>query len=348
MILKTIEALGPLHGYGIARRIEQTSGDQLSLNYGTLYPSLLKLEQEGWIVSEWGVSENNRKAKFYKLTRAGRKQLAKESERVESDDRNRRQVSDTDGGQGMRKLRAWLLRFRGLFHKDARERDFADEIESHLQMHIDDNIRAGMSPQEAQARGSNEVGWRRSSKRSLPRSRHDSVSRKRSAGSALHAKTASQEPSLHLYCHCDGSAWASAQAWRSLLLSMLRLSNHCPIRILRVSSLSRRQRQISRAPRSHIPTISTGRSSTEFSTRWMSMVKRGYVVSTSAGMEMVDGARVSDGFFRTLGVGPLLGRDFYRGEDLPEAPRTVILSYASWQKRFGGKQEIIGQPTDLE
>ena len=80
MILKTIEALGPLHGYGIARRIEQTSGDQLSLNYGTVYPSLLKLEQEGWIVSEWGVSENNRKAKFYKLTRAGRRQLGKETE----------------------------------------------------------------------------------------------------------------------------------------------------------------------------------------------------------------------------------------------------------------------------
>jgi transcriptional regulator len=80
MILKTIETIGPLHGYGIARRIEQTSGDLLSLNYGTLYPSLLKLEQEGWIVSEWGVSENNRKAKFYKLTRAGRRQLAKETE----------------------------------------------------------------------------------------------------------------------------------------------------------------------------------------------------------------------------------------------------------------------------
>jgi PadR family transcriptional regulator PadR len=79
MILKTIESLGPLHGYGIARRIEQTSGDLLSLNYGTLYPALLKLEQEGSIISEWGVSENNRKAKFYKLTRAGRRQLAKET-----------------------------------------------------------------------------------------------------------------------------------------------------------------------------------------------------------------------------------------------------------------------------
>ena len=79
MVLKTIETLGPLHGYGIGRRIEQTSGNLLSLNYGTLYPALLKLEQEGSIASEWGVSENNRKAKFYKLTRAGRKQLEKEA-----------------------------------------------------------------------------------------------------------------------------------------------------------------------------------------------------------------------------------------------------------------------------
>ena len=79
MVLKTLEALGSLHGYGIARRIEQTSGDLLSVNYGTLYPALLKLEQEGAISSEWGVSENNRKAKFYKLTRVGRKQLEKET-----------------------------------------------------------------------------------------------------------------------------------------------------------------------------------------------------------------------------------------------------------------------------
>ena len=83
MVLKTLEMLGPLHGYGIARRIEQTSGDLLSVNYGTLYPALLKLEQEGYIDSEWGVSDNNRKAKFYRLTRAGRKQLASEQSRWE-------------------------------------------------------------------------------------------------------------------------------------------------------------------------------------------------------------------------------------------------------------------------
>ena len=79
MVLKTLEALGPLHGYGIARRIEQTSGDLLSLNYGTLYPALLRLQQEGAIASEWGISENNRRARFYRLTRAGRKRLAQET-----------------------------------------------------------------------------------------------------------------------------------------------------------------------------------------------------------------------------------------------------------------------------
>lgn len=79
MILKTLETLGPLHGFGIARRIEQTSGDLLSVNYGTLYPALLKLEQEGYIDSEWGVSDNNRRAKYYKLTRAGRKQVERET-----------------------------------------------------------------------------------------------------------------------------------------------------------------------------------------------------------------------------------------------------------------------------
>src|SRR5262252_4346431 len=75
MVLKTLEAMGPLHGYGIARRIEQTSGDQLAVNYGTLYPALLKLQQEGYICSSWGVSENGREAKFYRLTRAGRRQV---------------------------------------------------------------------------------------------------------------------------------------------------------------------------------------------------------------------------------------------------------------------------------
>ena len=80
MVLKTLEALGPLHGYGIARRIEQVSDGVLSLNQGTIYPALLRLHQKGWIKAEWGASENNRRAKYYSLTKAGRKQLETETE----------------------------------------------------------------------------------------------------------------------------------------------------------------------------------------------------------------------------------------------------------------------------
>ena len=83
MILKTLDVMGPLHGYGIARRIEQLSEDVLQLNEGTVYTSLLRLYQQGWISSDWGASENNRKAKFYSITKAGRKQLAEETENWE-------------------------------------------------------------------------------------------------------------------------------------------------------------------------------------------------------------------------------------------------------------------------
>jgi PadR family transcriptional regulator PadR len=79
MVLKTLDAMGPLHGFGIARRIEQISEDALSVNQGTIYLCLVRLEQEGWIEAEWGVSENNRRAKFYEISKAGRKQLAEET-----------------------------------------------------------------------------------------------------------------------------------------------------------------------------------------------------------------------------------------------------------------------------
>jgi transcriptional regulator len=83
MVLKTLDTMGPLHGYGIARRIEQTSGGQLVVNYGTLYPGLLKLEDSQFVSSEWGVSENGRRARYYAITRAGRKHLKREAEQWE-------------------------------------------------------------------------------------------------------------------------------------------------------------------------------------------------------------------------------------------------------------------------
>lgn len=83
MVLKTLESMGPLHGYGIARRIEQVSGDELSLNQGTIYPALLRLQQRGWITAKWGTSENNRRAKYYSLSRIGKKKIAEETENWE-------------------------------------------------------------------------------------------------------------------------------------------------------------------------------------------------------------------------------------------------------------------------
>ena len=134
MVLKTLETMGPLHGYGIARRIEQTSGDLLSLNYGTLYPALLKLEQEGSIASEWGTSENNRKAKFYQLTRAGRKQLEQEAREWEQTTAILARFLAPGGGAGMKHLRAWMLRAApASSSNERREQEMAAEIESHLQ-----------------------------------------------------------------------------------------------------------------------------------------------------------------------------------------------------------------------
>ena len=83
MVLKTLESMGPQHGYGIARRIEQVSNDSLRLNQGTIYPALLRLRQRGWIRADWGTSENNRRARYYSLTRVGRRQIGKETENWE-------------------------------------------------------------------------------------------------------------------------------------------------------------------------------------------------------------------------------------------------------------------------
>jgi len=99
IVLQTLHAMGPLHGYGIAQRVQQVSEDLLRLNQGTLYPALLRLEQRGWISSKWGASENNRKAKYYSLTRAGRKQLLAETESWERMTAlMARLLGDTEGG----------------------------------------------------------------------------------------------------------------------------------------------------------------------------------------------------------------------------------------------------------
>ncbi len=247
----------------------------------------------------------------------------------------------------MRQLRAWLLRFKGLFLKDARERELADEIESHLQMHIDDNIRAGMSRQEARRVAVMKLGGVDQAKEAY-RDRatipflESVVQDLRFTFRQLRKNPAFTVTATAMVALGIGASAAIFAFVDAALIKPLPYQN--PSRLLFVTETTP---DIPRAYLSYPDYLDWKKLNRVFDSIDV-YSQRGYVVSTSAGVEMGDGARVSDGFFRTLGVAPLLGRDFYPGEDLPEAPRTVILSYASWQKRFGGKQELTGQPITLD
>ncbi|HEX5603040.1 MAG TPA: ABC transporter permease, partial [Pyrinomonadaceae bacterium] len=240
------------------------------------------------------------------------------------------------------KLRAWLLRFKGLFLKDARERELADELESHLQMHIDDNIRAGMSPQEARRVAVMKLGGVDQTKEAY-RDRatipflESAVQDLRFTLRQLRKNPAFTITATAMVALGIGASVAIFAFVDAALIKPLPYKD--PSHLLYVTETT--------------PDIPRGVISYPDYLDWKKLNgvfdsldvynQRGYVISTPAGVEMIDSARVTAGFFRTLGVGPVLGRDFAEGEDLPPAPRTLMLSYASWQKRFGGKPEIVGQ-----
>ena len=247
----------------------------------------------------------------------------------------------------MRQLRAWLLRFKGVFLRVARERDLADEIESHLQMHVDDNLRAGMSRAEARRVAVMKLGGIDQAKEAC-----------RDRSTIPFLESLIQDLRFTLKQLRKNAAFAFTAT------AMVALGIGASVAIFAFVDAALIQPLPYQDP-SHLiyvtekaPDIPRARVSYPDYLDWKKLNKvfesldvysqRGYVMSAPAGTEMVDGARVSAGFFRTLGVSPLLGRDFYAGEDLPEAPHTLILSYASWQKRFGGKTTIIGQPITLE
>lgn len=247
----------------------------------------------------------------------------------------------------MRQLRAWLARFKGLFQKAARERDLTDEIESHLQMHIDDNIRAGLSPQEARRIAVIKLGGVDQTKEAY-RDRStipflESVmqdlrfTRRQLRKNPAFTVTATAMVALGI-----GASVAIFAFVDAALIKPLPYQN--PSRLVYATETAP---EIPRGVLSHPDYLDWKKLNRVFDSMEV-YSERDLVVSTAAGMEKVDGARVSAGFFRTLGVAPLLGRDFHAREDLPEAPRTLIISYASWQKRFGGRQEIIGQPLTLD
>jgi len=243
----------------------------------------------------------------------------------------------------MRKLRALLLRLKGLFSKND---DFADELESHLQMHIDDNIRAGMSPQDARRDALMKLGGLDQTKEAY-RDRatipflESLVQDLRFTLRQLRKNPAFTLTATAMIALGIGASVAIFAFVDAALIKPLPYQN--PARLLFVTESNR---DIPRAAISYFDYLDWKKQNRVFDSMDV-YGPRGFAVNTSAGAEMVPGARTSDGFFRTLGVTPVLGRDFYQGEDLPEAPQTVILSYASWQKRFGGKPDIIGQPVTL-
>ena len=243
----------------------------------------------------------------------------------------------------MKQLRAWLLRFKGLFAKDARERELTEEIESNLQLHIDDNIRSGMSPAEAQRVAVMKLGGVEQAKEAY-RDRAtipflESVVQdlrftfRQLRKNPAFTITATTMVTLGIAASVAIFAFVDAALIKPL-------PYHDPSRLLYVTETTP---EIPRANLSYLDYLDWKKFQKSFDS-FDVYHPRGYVVTTTAGTEMVDGAHVSDGFFHTLGVAPILGRDFYTGEDLPEAPRAVILSYASWQKRFGGRSDVVGQP----
>ena len=245
------------------------------------------------------------------------------------------------------KLRAWLLRFKGLFSKDARERELADELESHLQMHIDDNIRAGMSPQEARRDAVMKLGGVDQTKEAY-RDRatipllEGAFQDLRFTFRQLRKNPAFTVTATAMVALGIGASVAIFAFVDAALIKPLPYQD--PARLLYVTESTP---DIPRAALSYPDYLDWKKLNRVFESLNV-YNQRPYMISTPEGMEMVDGARVSDGFFRTLGVTPLLGRDFYIGEEMPGGSHTLILSYASWQKRFGGKQDIIGHSITVD
>ncbi|HZI49525.1 MAG TPA: ABC transporter permease, partial [Pyrinomonadaceae bacterium] len=247
----------------------------------------------------------------------------------------------------MRQLRAWLWRCKRLFRKDARERELADELESHLQMHIDDNIRAGMSPQEAKRVAVMKLGGVDQTKEAY-RDRatipflESVVQDLRFTLRQLRKNPAFTVTAITMVALGIGASVAIFAFVDAALIKPLPYQN--PARLAYTTETTP---EIPRANLSYPDYLDWKKLNRVFDSLDV-FDQQGYVISTASGVERAEGARVSAGFFQTLGVSPALGRDFAAGEDLPQAARTVILSYSSWQKRFGGKQEILGQPISLD
>jgi macrolide transport system ATP-binding/permease protein len=248
----------------------------------------------------------------------------------------------------MKLLRAWILRLAGLLPNEQRERELADEINGHLQMHIDDNLRAGMTPELARRDAILKLGGVESTKQAYRERRTIPILEnllrdvrfairqlRKNAGftsTAILMLAVGMCASVAIFAFVDAA-----------LIKPLPYRN--PARLVGVYE-NVPLIQCPQCPLSYPDYLDWKKLNTVFSSM-DAYEHSGLTLSTPAGAQPASGARVTDGFFRTLGVAPMLGRDFYAGEDLPAAPRAVMLSYAAWQQRYGGKPDVLGQAVML-
>ncbi len=348
MILKTLETLGPLHGYGIARRIEQTSGDRLSVNYGTIYPALLRLEQEGSIAFDWGVSDNNRRAKFYKLTRAGRRQLELETREWKRTTAVLARFLAPAEVRLVRPLRVLFARVAGLFGRARQERDLADELDSHIQMHVDDAVRAGMTPEAARREAIARLGGIEATQESVRDRRRvpfleTGLRDLRYAARSLRRSPGFAAVTISTLALGIGANTAIFTIVHAVMLRPLPF--HEPDRITVVWEENAR-----RPGRPNVVSPANFLRWQERATVFQSMSAfydfRAGLTGQAEPEELVAQGVTSD-FFTTLGSAPLLGRTFAPDEGPEGHDSVTVLSYGLWQRRFGGDPGVIGRTIQL-
>ena len=248
----------------------------------------------------------------------------------------------------MKRLRAWVLRLAGMLPNAQRERELADEIEGHLQMHIDDNIRRGMTPELARRDAILKLGGVESTKQAYRERRtvpflENLLRDVRFAIRQLRKNPGFTSTAIVMLALGMCASVAIFAFVDAALIKPLPYRN--PARLVGVYE-NVPLIQCPQCPLSYPDYLDWKKLNTVFSSL-AAYEHMGASLSTPTGAQPASGARVTDGFFRTLGVTPVLGRDFYAGEDLPSAPRAVILSYAVWQQRYGGKADILGRTVTL-
>jgi macrolide transport system ATP-binding/permease protein len=246
----------------------------------------------------------------------------------------------------MKWTRVWGLRLAGLWRAEERNREVAAELEAHLQLHVDDNLRAGMTPEQARREAVLKLGGVESTKQ---------VCRERNGvpvidNLLLDARFAVRQLQKNPGFTCTAVLMLALGMCASV--AIFAFVDACLIKPLPYRDSARLVGVFEAVPMFPLSNLSYPDylDWKKLNTAFKSLDifgNAGYSVSTPAGLEPTHGTRVSDGFFRTLGVAPVLGRDFRTGEDLPSAPRTVMLSYGAWQKRYGGKQDVLGQAVIL-